>query len=70
MKRGIYMNLWNKEKYYEYAREIFTCDSPTGYTIEVIKLIEKYILSILLLTHEGILLFYLLNDCDSPSCQP
>lgn len=37
------MNLWNKEKYYEYAREIFTCDSPTGYTIEVIKLIENHL---------------------------
>ena len=37
------MNLWNKEKYVKYAKEIFTCDSPTGYTIEVIKLIEEYV---------------------------
>ena len=29
------MTIWNKEKYYKYAKEIFTCDSPTGYTIEV-----------------------------------
>jgi putative aminopeptidase FrvX len=37
------MNIWNKEKYYKYAKEIFTCDSPTGYTIEVIKLIENHL---------------------------
>lgn len=37
------MDLWNKERYYDYAKEIFNCDSPTGYTIEVINIIEKYL---------------------------
>lgn len=37
------MNLWNKEKYIKLATEIFNCDSPTGYTIEVIRLIENHL---------------------------
>lgn len=37
------MNLWNKDNYLKFANEIFNCDSPTGYTIKVIELIEKYL---------------------------
>ena len=37
------MNLWNKENYIKFAEKIFTCDSPTGYTIEVIEIIEDYL---------------------------
>ena len=37
------MITFDRELFNKYAKEIFNCDSPTGYTHNVIKLIEKYI---------------------------
>lgn len=37
------MIIFNKEEFVKYSQELFTCDSPTGYTQNVIKLIEKHI---------------------------
>ena len=37
------MITFDRELFNKYAREVFNCDSPTGYTHNVIQLIEKYI---------------------------
>ena len=34
---------FNKEYFYKVAKEIFECDSPTGYTKKVIELIKSYV---------------------------